>query len=154
MIYEKTFAKLDEDDLDHLALVIASKAEAPLLIFLEGELGAGKTRFTKGFLAFFGFPRDEVTSPTFNIVKTYQTNKVNINHMDAYRLDDTNTSKAWLNEYLINSITLIEWSENVATLLPPFDWRLQIKEDDDPTLRNITFSCHDKNLLQALGDGK
>ena len=57
-------------------------------IVLTGELGSGKTKFTEGFLTYFGL-ENEISSPTFNIVNEYMSDSVNIYHFDVYRLSDT-----------------------------------------------------------------
>ena len=56
-------------------------------VVLTGELGSGKTKFTEGFLSFFGL-EEEISSPTFNIVNEYTSHSTNIYHFDVYRLSD------------------------------------------------------------------
>ena len=83
-----------------------------VIIFLNGELGAGKTHFTKGLFKALDFQDYlQITSPTFDIVNTYQTKNQKINHLDLYRLDVINQEdEIWLNEIIDdNSLTIIEW---------------------------------------------
>lgn len=65
----------------------ASKLNKGDIIILTGDLGAGKTKFTEGFLSYYGLEK-EISSPTFTIVNEYLKNDINIYHFDVYRLDD------------------------------------------------------------------
>lgn len=87
-------------------------------IVLTGELGSGKTKFTEGFLSYFGL-EEEISSPTFNIVNEYSSDKVNIYHFDVYRLSDTEEFYAiGGEEYFEKGICLIEWGELIEDSLP------------------------------------
>ena len=83
-------------------------------ILLNGDLGAGKTTFTK-FLAKSLGVKDEVTSPSFTILKQYKGKKLNINHFDLYRVEEIEELREMgFDEFLDNdesSILLIEWGE-------------------------------------------
>ncbi|MDO4975290.1 MAG: tRNA (adenosine(37)-N6)-threonylcarbamoyltransferase complex ATPase subunit type 1 TsaE, partial [Alphaproteobacteria bacterium] len=80
-------------------------------VVLTGELGCGKTKFTEGFLSYFGL-QDEISSPTFNIVNEYTTDLINIYHFDVYRLSDIDEFYAiGGEEYFEKGICLIEWGE-------------------------------------------
>ena len=67
-----------------IAKILAKYLSIGDTVVLTGELGSGKTKFTEGFLSFFGL-EDEISSPTFNIVNEYKSNAVNIYHFDVYR---------------------------------------------------------------------
>ena len=79
----------DERALDKIATLLASYVKRDALILLNGDLGAGKTTFVRYYLKALGYA-GKVTSPTFNIVKTYEINNLFYNHIDAYRLEDKN----------------------------------------------------------------
>lgn len=83
------------------------------LIFLNGDLGAGKTYFTKGLFKGLGYSNYlQINSPTFDIVNTYFHDDLKINHLDLYRLDKIDKEdEIWLDE-IINekSISIIEWA--------------------------------------------
>lgn len=82
------------------------------LIFLNGELGAGKTHFTKGLFKGLGFENYlEINSPTFDIVNSYNINSLKINHLDLYRLDKINTEdELWLQDIISeDGLSIIEW---------------------------------------------
>lgn len=87
-------------------------------VILTGELGCGKTKFTEGFLNYFGL-QDEISSPTFNIVNEYKTDMINIYHFDVYRLSDIDEFYAiGGEEYFEKGICLIEWGELIEDVLP------------------------------------
>lgn len=97
--------------MEKLAGCIASYLEEyPVVVFLDGDLGAGKTTFTQ-FLAKSLGVKDVVTSPTFNIFKRYQGDKRFLNHFDLYRIHDQvydqGFEEYWHNE---NEISVIEWA--------------------------------------------
>lgn len=76
-----------ENETIELAQNIESEKFPNMVICLEGDLGSGKTIFTKGFAASMGI-EEAVTSPTFNIIKEYTQGELPLYHMDVYRVDD------------------------------------------------------------------
>ena len=107
------------EETQKVAKNLAKKTPPGTVIALVGELGAGKTTFTKGFARQMGV-KDPVTSPTFKLVSEYKGKKYLLNHVDAYRMEGP---KDFLNiggeEYLTakNSITIIEWGDLLSDLL-------------------------------------
>lgn len=99
---------------------MAAKIQSPCVIAMTGELGSGKTTFTQGFAQGMGI-KDNVGSPTFKLVSEYQGEHLLLNHVDCYRLEN---EKDFFNiggeMYLEpdNSITIIEWSEKIAKVVP------------------------------------
>lgn len=91
------------------------------VVLLGGDLGAGKTTFTKSVLKCLGV-KDEVTSPTFTIMREYDGKKFKIYHFDMYRLTSGQEAKEFgLEDYIYSknkdSIVFIEWPENVQDIL-------------------------------------
>ena len=94
-----------------------------MIICLDGELGSGKTVFTKGFANALGID-ETITSPTFNIIKEYD-GELPLYHMDVYRLDG-NTEGLGLEEYFTKGgVVIIEWAKTIKDVLP--ENRLDIK---------------------------
>jgi len=77
----------NEDETLAFAKAVAQKLNIGDIIILTGDLGAGKTKFTEGFLSYYGLEK-EISSPTFTIVNEYLKNDTNIYHFDIYRLED------------------------------------------------------------------
>ena len=105
------------------------------VILLNGDLGAGKTTFTRFLLKYLGVKGD-ITSPTFTIMKEYQTKKFNIYHFDMYRFSRGNDAIDYgLEEYIFskdkNNIVLIEWSENIKDILNGEYVRINIELIDE-----------------------
>jgi len=100
---------------------LASEISTPNIILLEGDLGTGKTTFTKGFLSFFGISETEVQSPTFAYVNQYFCNSLTISHFDLYRLNSEEEFLALgFEEYLFASdLCLIEWPQIITPILTP-----------------------------------
>lgn len=100
------------------AFNLASKLSIGDIIVLTGELGAGKTKFTEGFLKYFNLD-SEISSPTFTIVNEYKNKDIIIYHFDVYRLEDVEEFYAiGGDEYFSSGISIIEWGELVKDALP------------------------------------
>ena len=100
-----------------LAKIISEYCFSGFLVTLNGELGAGKTRFSKAFGECLGISQN-ITSPTFNILKCYFEGKLPLYHIDAYRLEDFKQDLG-LEEYIEgDGVCLIEWSTFIDYLLP------------------------------------
>ena len=108
-----------ENDTMNFAKKLASKLKVGDVVVLSGELGAGKTKFTEGFLSYFGL-ENEISSPTFTIVNEYKNKDINIYHFDVYRLEDVDEFYAiGGDEYFNSGICIIEWGELIKEALPP-----------------------------------
>ena len=106
------------EDTIKIAINLAKLLTLGDTIILTGELGAGKTKFTEGFLSYFNI-EDEISSPTFNIINEYHTQNLNIYHFDVYRLEDIEEFYAiGGDEYFRKGICLIEWGETIKDALP------------------------------------
>ena len=107
------------DDCKQFAAKLAKYIDAPITIRLDGTLGAGKTQFTKFFAETLGANSDDVTSPTFVLIHRYETTPI-IYHLDAYRVGDEDEFLELGVEELFEepAITLIEWGEKYASVLP------------------------------------
>ncbi len=103
------------------------------VVLLNGDLGAGKTTFTQFVFRSMGV-QDVVNSPTFAILKTYQ-GRLTLHHFDTYRISTEEAIEAGFDEILNdrNSVIFVEWSENIAPLLPDKCKRVDIKVIDEHT---------------------
>ena len=120
----------NENETKKLAVQIASKLNIGDIIVLTGELGSGKTKFTEGFLTYFGL-EDEISSPTFTIVNEYKKDNINIYHFDVYRLEDSSEFYAiGGDEYFENGICLVEWGELIQDALPNEYIKINFSRDE------------------------
>ena len=126
-----------EEDTIVLAQNFESEKFDNMVICLIGDLGSGKTVFTKGFAGALGI--DEViTSPTFNIIKEYHTGEKDLYHMDVYRLDGEVDSLG-LDDYLKkDGVIIIEWADMIKEHLPEERLEIRFKIVDEEK-RNITI---------------
>ena len=96
-----------------LASLLAKHIKGGDIILLNGDLGAGKTTFVKGFAKAVGI-KQSVTSPTFTLLKTYKAENFTIVHVDAYRLDGDTFDE--LDDYINDeNVVFIEWSNCLAS---------------------------------------
>ena len=120
-----------EQETKNIARDIASKIDSHAVIVLNGELGAGKTKFTEGFLSYFGL-ENEISSPTFTIVNEYKNEKISIYHFDVYRLADIDEFYAiGGEEYFSKGICIIEWGEIIEEALPEHYIKIDIQKDEE-----------------------
>ena len=125
------FTSHNESDTIELAQNLESEKFPNMVICLDGELGSGKTFFTKAFAQAMGIS-DEVTSPTFNIIKEYN-GELPLYHMDVYRVEG-NVLNLGLAEYFDKGgVTIIEWSEMIKDYLPKERLDIRIKIVDENT---------------------
>ena len=129
-----------EQDTIELAQNIESEKFPNMVICLQGDLGSGKTVFTKGFASSLGI-EEQVTSPTFNIIKEYTSGEMDLYHMDVYRLDG-NVDELGIEEYYQkDGVVIIEWSDMIKDYLPEERLEIKIKlseEDEDTRIIVIT----------------
>jgi tRNA threonylcarbamoyladenosine biosynthesis protein TsaE len=123
-----------------------------LLVFLHGELGAGKTTLVRGFLRALGHA-GAVKSPTYTLVESYSVTGVSVHHLDLYRLADSEELE-WLGirDLLApDTICLIEWPQRGAGFLPVADLQLTlIHQGDSRRLRLEAGSETGDKLLSCL----
>ena len=120
----------NENETKAIGYKLASKFKKQDIVILSGDLGSGKTKFTEGFLSFFGL-EDEISSPTFTIVNEYSKNDMSIYHFDVYRLEDIDEFYAiGGQEYFDNGICIIEWGEILEPILSRYI-KIDISKDDN-----------------------
>ncbi len=136
----KYISKSVEDTLT-IAENIESEKFPNMIICLNGELGSGKTIFTKGFARALGIA-DSITSPTFTIVKEYDAAELSLYHMDVYRLDKK--CNVGIKDYFNKGgVTIIEWADIINDELPEERLEIIFKIIDEDT-RALIFKPYGK----------
>lgn len=109
---------------------LAELAEPGDIYALSGDLGVGKTVFTKGFAAGLGI-MEPVNSPTFTILQIYEGGRLPLYHFDVYRIEEPEEmEEVGLDEYLFGGgVSLIEWPEQIAECLPEKTRIIRIQKD-------------------------
>lgn len=126
---EFKYISKSEMDTIELAQNIESEKFPNMIICLDGELGSGKTMFTKGIAQALGID-EPITSPTFNIIKEYD-GELPLYHMDVYRLDG-NTDGVGIEEYFHKGgIVIIEWANTIKDILPDEYLHIKFKVIDE-----------------------
>lgn len=133
-----------KDEMDTLLLAqnIESEKFPDMVICLIGELGSGKTVFVKGFAQALGI-NETITSPTFTIVKEYESGELPLYHMDVYRLEDNKDNIGLTDYFNKGGITIIEWADMIESELPEERLDIRFRVIDENT-RVLTFIPHGK----------
>lgn len=128
---------ITEESTVEFAEALAKLAGPGDVIALDGDLGAGKTRFSQAFAAAIGV-EGIVNSPTYTIIKEYEGERFPFYHMDVYRLSLEEADELGLDEYFHGEgVTLVEWASLIEPLLPEERLHLYI-ETTGPQSRTIT----------------
>jgi len=132
------FTLSDPEQTLNLGRRLATGCRPPCVIYLYGELGAGKTTLIRGFLRGMGYD-GHVKSPTYTLVEPYEFDDVVVNHFDLYRLEHAHELETiGIDDYFdAQSICLIEWPEQGAPLLPSADVTCYIDYLDDGRLARL-----------------
>lgn len=144
----------DEAALQTFAAQAAPHLAAGDVLLLDGDLGAGKTSFTKGLARGLGIT-DYIKSPTFTLIREYPAGRLPLYHMDLYRLEDGGAGDLGLEEYFEgDGVSVVEWPDYLGEALPS-DYLLIhfLKDDTDDNKRTLTFEAVGKRaqaLLAAL----
>jgi tRNA threonylcarbamoyladenosine biosynthesis protein TsaE len=146
---ERRFNSADPSTTRELAACLAAAARSGDLICLRGELGAGKTQFAKGFGAGLGVT-ETINSPSYILMAEY-AGRLPMFHLDLYRLADASDALAGglLDERQASGVTLVEWPERMAELLPAtrLDVSIEVGAGD---VRTIAVRALDPSLVRYL----
>lgn len=118
------------------------------VLLLEGEIGGGKTHFARALiqarLEADGAPVEDVPSPTFTLVQTYDTGQIEIWHADLYRLTHVaEVEELGLSEAFDEAICLVEWPDRLGDLAPAGAVVLRFAPGDAPETRVVTVRADD-----------
>ena len=128
-----------EMDTIELAQNIESEKFPNMVICLDGELGSGKTIFTKGFADAMGI-EENITSPTFTIIKEYN-GELPLFHMDVYRLDGETDGVGIEDYFSKDGVVIIEWASMIKDILPDEYLSVKFKLLDE-NKRTIIITPH------------
>ena len=134
-----------------IAQNIESEKFENMIICLDGELGSGKTVFTKGIANALGI-EENITSPTYTIIKEYLSGEMPLYHMDVYRLDG-NVEGLGIEEYFNKGgIVVIEWAKTIESILPEerLDIKFKIVEEDKRVLIITPHGRKYEELCEAV----
>jgi tRNA threonylcarbamoyladenosine biosynthesis protein TsaE len=124
------------NDTDKLAKIISDNIFPGFIIGLTGDLGSGKTTFTKYLAKHMGI-KDNINSPTFTILKVYKNNP-DLYHMDVYRLENVGYDYE-LDDYIYgDGVSVIEWYQYISSMLPNEFLEINIQVSDNLN-REITI---------------
>ena len=131
-----------ERETYELGFSLGAEAKPGEIYCLDGDLGAGKTVFAKGFAA--GLKIDEpITSPTFTIVKEYVDGRLPLYHFDVYRVhSEEDLFEIGYEEYFFgNGVCFVEWADFIGELLPEKIYKVYLKytEEDDGRMIRIEY---------------
>ncbi|ALC87769.1 ATP-binding protein [Bacillus sp. FJAT-22090] len=134
-----------EQETEELAKQLAALLKPSDVLTLEGDLGAGKTTFTKSVAKGLGITRN-VNSPTFTILKQYE-GRLPLNHLDVYRLADSDEDLGWDELFYGDAVSIIEWAHLIEADLPPERLAIEILRLEDEQ-RKFAFTPFGKRYEQ------
>ena len=140
----------------HLAAAARRHIDFNQVLFLHGQLGAGKTTLARGFLQGLGY-EGRVKSPTYTLVESYELPECSVFHFDLYRLHNPQELESiGIQDYFIpNSICLIEWPEHGKGILPVPDLSCEIDiQNDSRNIKLVAHSANGETILQRLQHDK
>ena len=129
------------EDTEDIGARLAEQLEPGAVVAFTGDLGAGKTAFTRGLARGLGIP-DRITSPTFTIVNDYEGGRLPLFHFDMYRLGSADElfDIGWEDYLCRGGVCAVEWSENIADALEEDAVRVDIRRGASDQERVITIA--------------
>ena len=129
------------EETEDIGARLAEQLGPGAVVAFTGDLGAGKTAFTRGLARGLGIP-DRVTSPTFTIVNEYEGGRLPLFHFDMYRLGSADElfDIGWEDYLARGGVCAVEWSENIAEALEPGTVRVDIRRGASDSQRVITVT--------------
>lgn len=143
----------DETETMWLGELLGALVEPGDVLLLEGELGAGKTTFTKGLAKGLGI-ENVIKSPTYTLIREYTKGRLPLYHMDVYRLEEVGGDDMGLEEYFYgNGVSVVEWSTFIAEDLPPHYLKINLDRSGEfLENRTLTFHPQGERYMQIVQD--
>ncbi len=144
---------VNQDAMVNLGTLLTNYMYPNLVIAARGDLGAGKTTFTKGIGLALGVKRT-VNSPTFTIMKIYEPT-INLNnieklyHLDVYRLNDSSGDDALSEYFELGGVSVVEWADIIEDLLPEELWYITIS-NISLNERLFKLECLDDTNIESI----
>ena len=137
----RTYLTNSEGETEALGCRLGERLAPGTVIAYTGDLGAGKTAFTRGLARGLGIP-DRVTSPTFTIVNEYEGGRLPLFHFDMYRLGSSDElfDIGWEDYLARGGVCAVEWSENVEDALDGDTVRVDIRRGEQDNQRKIDIT--------------
>ncbi len=146
----KTIELASREATISLGEALGKQLTAGDVLVLDGDLGAGKTTFTKGLAKGLAIP-DIIKSPTFTIIHEYHDGRLPLYHMDAYRLENGGGEDLGLEEYFdSDGVSVVEWAEFVEDELPDDFLAIHFKQTADENKRILEFDPHGNHFDQLV----
>ncbi len=119
-----------EEDTFRIGRELGEMARKGEIFLLEGDLGVGKTVFSKGFAEGLGIT-EPVTSPTFTMIQEYEEGRIPLYHFDVYRIADVEEmfELGYEGYFFGEGVCLVEWASRIRQILPAGCRRIEIKKD-------------------------
>ncbi len=144
-----TFKKADEKKVSKIAQRFASLLYKGSVVLLFGDLGSGKTTFTRHLVAALGGNPRQVGSPTFTIVNEYNA-KIKVYHIDLFRIEEEEVMELPIEEYLeSDGICVIEWPEKLGMYTPNDFFKVKL-EFLDELHRNLEIFAQGEDCARSL----
>ena len=144
-----TMLLADEAATKAFAAQLAGMLKAGMVIYLRGDLGAGKTTLVRTLLYALGFT-GRVKSPTYTLLEQYEAGGLHLCHFDLYRFHDKAEweTAGFRDEFDGHNVCLVEWPEKALGLIPPADMEIMFKIL--PIGRNITIQANTATVRKCL----
>jgi tRNA threonylcarbamoyladenosine biosynthesis protein TsaE len=144
----------NEQAVAALAARFAARVEVPAVIYLRGDLGAGKTTFARAYIHALGFA-GYVKSPSYGLLETYAAGGQKVLHLDLYRVEDPEELEylALRDLFDAESVLLVEWPDRGGNFLPKPDLILDFGENNETRFISCrTFSDHGRALSEKVAE--
>lgn len=152
--YSRTLFSLSEEETFDLGRSLGRSLRGGEMILLEGDLGLGKTIFTKGIATGLGIPSDVVSSPSFTLVHEYKDGRMPLFHVDLYRLEtpDDEVGTLGIEEILTaGGVVVVEWGERLPPYLRRGALRVRLHDLGEGS-RRIEIIADGKSSARPRGD--